>query len=107
MTFKETMEKVAGHSFDTNEALLTFAGEQWGLICSWLHNHEGELTGAYSITSVHRDDLRAEGFNGADFTDDDMLELADKMGEAYTADAFWIDLTTIAEEGLKKQRKAR
>lgn len=53
----------------------------------------------FPITHLHRDDLRAVGFDGDGVGDDAMEYLARKLGEAYVgSDGFWIDLKILAEE---------
>ncbi len=53
--------------------------------------------GYFPITSVHRGDLEAQGFDATNVDDATMFELADKMTDAYLDSAFWIDLEIIAE----------
>ena len=62
--------------------------------------------GYFKVTYVHRDDLASIGFNLNNVTDDQMEELAEKMGSAYTEIVFWIDLKIIAND-LSIPRKAR
>lgn len=52
---------------------------------------------SFSITSVSREDLDAAGFDTSNVDDDTMERLADKMGDAYVSNGFWIDLPIIAE----------
>jgi hypothetical protein len=61
--------------------------------------------GYFKVTYVHRNDLVTKGFNPAEVTDEQMEELAEKMGEAYTgSDCFWIDLDIIAKDiGIPRQ----
>lgn len=60
----------------------------------------------FPITSVCRADvmdaLPAESVGR--LTDEDMVELAEKMAEAYTNSVFWIDLGIIAEAILAEKR---
>ncbi len=53
--------------------------------------------GYFPITSVHRSDLEAQGFDATSVDDAALFELADKMADAYLDSAFWIDLEIIAE----------
>src|SRR4051812_40935190 len=53
--------------------------------------------GHFPITSVHRGDLEAAGFNAGAVDDATMIELAEKMADAYVENVFWIDLDIIAE----------
>jgi hypothetical protein len=39
----------------------------------------------------------------AKFKDEDMVTLADRMGEGYVADSFWFDMVMIGEEILKRK----
>ena len=60
----------------------------------------------FKITSVHRDDLGSIGFDTSNVNDDTMIELADKMKEAYLEQGFWIDLPILAEQlGILKLAK--
>src|SRR4051812_6231534 len=64
----------------------------------------------FEITSVCRADLAAE-FTPEQigrFTDADMVELAEKMADAYTGNnVFWIDLQIIAEHLLSENQTGR
>lgn len=51
----------------------------------------------FKITSVHRDDLIAIGFDGNAVDDATMERLANKMGDDYVAQLFWDHLEIIAE----------
>ena len=51
----------------------------------------------FNITSVHRDDLEAEGFDASQIDDDTMRKLASKLADAYCEHMFWIDLPIIAK----------
>lgn len=53
--------------------------------------------GYFPITSVHRDDLKAKGFDVDKISDDDMEELAQKMGNDYCTQLFWESMELIAE----------
>ena len=52
---------------------------------------------SFEITSVSREDLDLAGFDTSDVDDSTMERLADKMGDAYVSNGFWIDLPIIAE----------
>ena len=58
---------------------------------------EDEPKESFKITSVSREDLEAAGFDASDVDDYTMERLADKMGDAYVSNGFWIDLPIIAE----------
>jgi hypothetical protein len=58
---------------------------------------EDEPKESFEITSVSREDLETAGFDASDVDDDTMERLADKMGDAYVSNGFWIDLPIIAE----------
>ena len=53
--------------------------------------------GYFPITTVHRMDLEQAGFDAAKVDDWTMMEIADKMAQAYLDNGFWIDLDIIAE----------
>lgn len=61
--------------------------------------------GYFPITAVHRFDVMDALFGKEVFdleiTDDDMLEIAEKMGEAYVDTNYWSDLKIIASDVLK------
>lgn len=105
MDFYETIRKIAGDEKMENAKCLDFAVSQWGLVCSWLREHEGEITGYFPITYVSREDVEGQGFDVSTVKDDDMKELAEKMGEAYTGNGYWEDLSIIAEERLGFAKK--
>ncbi|HVM60181.1 MAG TPA: hypothetical protein VMV72_04875 [Verrucomicrobiae bacterium] len=96
MTYKQTIERIAGRPLSEPE-LAEFTRDQWGLICSWLRENEGALTGYFPITSVSRADLENIGIDSKQYDDGDMKQLASKMADAYCDNIFWIDLPIIAE----------
>ena len=51
----------------------------------------------FPITTVAREDLEQEGFDASKVDDATMQRLADKMGDAYCDDGFWVDLRILAE----------
>jgi hypothetical protein len=53
--------------------------------------------GYFPITSIHRMDLEQAGFDAAQVDDRTMMEIADKMAQAYLNNGFWADLDIIAE----------
>ena len=58
----------------------------------------------FPITSVSRADLDGLGYDTSKVDDSTMERLAEKMGEAYTEQAFWIDLPIIADnENIPKK----
>ena len=60
--------------------------------------------GYFPITSVHRDDLQAKGFDVDKITDAQMEELADKMGDDYCEQLFWDSMEIIADSmGLPRK----
>ena len=67
---------------------------------------KGELN-YYEITTVHKEDIEATG----DFTkeqidsltESDMERIADKLGNAYVDDCFWIDLPIITQNILENK----
>lgn len=97
MDFYETIKKITGNSEMKNAECLDFAISQWGLVCSWLRENEGEITGYFNITSVAREDLDSIGYDGKKVDDNTMRQLASKMADAYCDNGFWIDLPIIAD----------
>lgn len=64
--------------------------------------------GYFPITSVHRDDLQAKGFDVDKITDAQMEELADKMGDDYCEQLFWDSMEIIADSmGLPRKEILR
>ena len=57
--------------------------------------------GYFVITSVHRDDLEAAGFDSSKVTDEQMELLAKYMANDYLKHLFWASLKYIAEERLE------
>lgn len=55
----------------------------------------------FKVTSVHRDDLALRGFDVSKVTDEDMRELASKMGDDYCEQLFWDSMEIIAEQGFE------
>jgi hypothetical protein len=53
--------------------------------------------GYFPITSIHRTDLEQAGFDAAQVDDRTMMQIADKMAQAYLNNGFWTDLDIIAE----------
>lgn len=53
--------------------------------------------GHYPISTVHRKDLQAKGFDTRKISDDQMEELADQMSEDYLEQTFWVSLELIAD----------
>lgn len=58
----------------------------------------------FTISEVSRDDLESQGFEVSNVDDATMDELADRLGEDYCEQLFWISLEIIAEEGLNIPR---
>jgi hypothetical protein len=59
----------------------------------------------FPITSIHRSDLEQAGFDASVVDDGTMIEIAEKMADAYLDQVFWIDLEVIAEALGVPQRK--
>lgn len=51
----------------------------------------------FYITSLHRDDLEAVGFDVSEVTDNDMRRLAKLMGDDYTTQLFHVSMEILAE----------
>lgn len=60
----------------------------------------------YVIARLHRDDLRPEFTQEQidSLTDYDMQIIANKMGDAYSDNGYWIDLKIIAEQILEDKK---
>ena len=56
------------------------------------------MTKEFKITSLSRSDLHSIGFDTNTLTDNDMQQIADRMGESYCEGnaCFWNDLESIA-----------
>ena len=60
--------------------------------------------GFFYITSVHRDDLEARGFDTSEVTDEQMMRLASKMSDDYCTQLFHDSMEIIAEDmGIPKK----
>ncbi len=69
-------------------------------------SHTTFSNGYFPITTVHRADLEAKGFDISKITDDQMEELAKRMANDYCEQLFWDSMTIIAEiMGLPKKRE--
>lgn len=55
---------------------------------------------SFSISRLSREDLEQLGFDTSDVDDKTMQRIADKLGEDYCEQLFWISLEIIAEEGF-------
>ena len=67
--------------------------------------------GYFPITSIAREDIKRSKDDGEPdlkdvdvqkITDDEMKQIASKMGEAYTESVFWIDLPIIVKAVLEE-----
>ena len=65
-------------------------------------SHLKEELPYFAITYLHRDDLASRGFNAEEVDDCTMKEIAEKMGDAYQEDGYWVDLDIIAEDRVEK-----
>lgn len=52
---------------------------------------------SFSISRLSREDLEEKGFDASDVDDKTMQRLADKLGDDYCEQLFWISLEIIAE----------
>ena len=64
-----------------------------------------ERNGYFEITSVHRDDLEAAGFDSSNVSDETMELLAKKMANDYLEQLYWTSLSIIAEDCLGIPKK--
>lgn len=62
-------------------------------------------SGFFTITSVHRNDLDAKGFDTDRITDENMRALAQKMADDYCEQLFWDSMEIIAGDILGFPRK--
>lgn len=60
---------------------------------------------SFCISRLSREDLEQRGFDTSDIDDKTMQRIADKLGEDYCEQLFWISLDIIAEEGFNIPRK--
>ena len=60
---------------------------------------------SFSISRLSREDLESIGFDASNVDDETMQSIADKLGEDYCEQLFWISLEIIAEEGFNIPRK--
>lgn len=60
---------------------------------------------SFCISRLSREDLEEKGFDTSNIDDDTMQRIADKLGEDYCEQLFWISLEIIAEEGFNIPRK--
>lgn len=51
----------------------------------------------FQVTAVSREDLKSKGFDVSNVTDEQMEELARRLGDDYVEQMFWISLPIIAE----------
>lgn len=63
--------------------------------------------GYFYITSVHRDDLEAQGFDVSNVSDAQMLKLAEMLSDDYCEQLFWTSVDSLAEYvGMTKRDDA-
>jgi hypothetical protein len=60
---------------------------------------------SFCISRLSREDLENIGFDTSDVDDKTMQRLAEKLGDDYCEQLFWISLEIIAEEGFDIPRK--
>lgn len=60
---------------------------------------------SFCISRLSREDLEEKGFDTSDVDDDTMQRIADKLGDDYCEQLFWISLEIIAGEGFNIPRK--
>lgn len=70
---------------------------------SWDYEHIGNPDprnnndGFFTVTSVHRNDLKSCGFNVDNVSDEDMCTLARRMEKAFLENEYWDDLEIVAD----------
>lgn len=63
--------------------------------------------GYFYITSVHRDDLEAQGFDVSNVSDAQMSKLAEMLSDDYCEQLFWTSVDSLAEYvGMTKRDDA-
>ena len=68
---------------------------------------KGEVGEFFPITRTCRGDLEGIGYDTEEVDDQTMVELARKLGSAYTEQVYWIDLPIIADDlDIPKKQKA-
>jgi hypothetical protein len=63
--------------------------------------------GYFEISSLHRDDLEATGYDTAGVDDASMNKLASKLGDDYCEQLFWSSLSIIAGDLNIPERKEK
>lgn len=53
--------------------------------------------GFFVIARVSRDDLQSDGYDITNVSDDTMRELAERLGDSYVENSFWLDLLHHAD----------
>lgn len=63
---------------------------------------------SFSISRLSREDLEQQGFDTSDVDDKMMQRLADKLGDDYCEQLFWVSLDIIAESmGIPKKKRSK
>ena len=52
---------------------------------------------SFPIMHISREDVASRGYDTSNISDEDMTELARKMGNAYCEDGYWEDMAIIAD----------
>jgi len=66
------------------------------------------LKESFSISRLSREDLEEKGFDASDVDDKTMQRLADKLGDDYCEQLFWVSLDIIAESmGIPKKKRSK
>lgn len=63
------------------------------------------LSGQYQVLSVHKDDMRGQGFNPDLLTDDEMQRIAERMGEGMMESGAYWDALDAACESVPRAAK--
>ena len=61
----------------------------------------------FIIATLSREDLNELGFDTSTVSDETMQQLANKLGDDYCEQLFWISLKTLAEERFAIPKHAK
>lgn len=94
--------------YDTDGRQICFSDIEYGHVTSITESiPTRKFTGRpFHISSLSREDLEENGFDTSDVDDETMQRLADKLGDDYCEQLFWVSLDIIAESmGIPKKSK--
>ena len=84
---------------DALEALCGFKPSDFSMDYEFLDDVQvrNNNDGFFTVTRVHRDDLKSRGFKVDNVSDEDMCTLARRMENAYLENEYWDDLEIVAD----------